>query len=284
MKANWARGWTLGCLVACLGVTTAGCSDGGDPPPPTDLERGTLASTREDACGVESWKPLDVGEHLGILLSVFPGGHKRGVDCTLAAHNCQEVEACMAYYLADNDQYEAELEQLPKCDGEGDEYCEGNVAKFCKSDDSKTWYRASYDCTLAGATCVEQPSESGKQWANCQAPRLKCEGDQMSYCDGTRAVVCEDIGSDILSPWVYDCADAFGSHCVDLGAEVECEGPAVGEEQCDDGIDGDGDGKVDCMDRDCGCVEKQCNDAIDDDGDGKVDCDDSDCLHIAPCP
>src|SRR5580765_4633578 len=27
MKANLGRGWTLGCLVACLGATTASCSD-----------------------------------------------------------------------------------------------------------------------------------------------------------------------------------------------------------------------------------------------------------------
>jgi len=47
---------------------------------------------------------------------------------------------------------------------------------------------------------------------------------------------------------------------------------------------GDGDGKVDCMDLDCGCVEKQCDDGIDDDGDGKVDCDDSNCSGNLPCP
>ena len=105
----------------------------------------------------------------------------------------------------------------------------------------------------------------------------------MSYCDGTRAVVCEDIGDDMLSPWVYDCADAWGSHCVDAGYDVECEGPVVGEKDCDDGIDGDGDGKIDCMDRDCFCTEKQCDDGIDDDGDDKVDCDDSDCGSNPAC-
>jgi hypothetical protein len=285
MKASLTRKWILGCLVACLSATTASCSDdddGGDPPPPTELERGTMAATREDACGVEGWDPLDVYESLGILVSVFPGGHKRGVDCTLAAHDCEEVDACMAFYIADHDQYDAELEQLPQCDGEGDNHCEGNVAKYCLTEDYETWYQASYDCTLAGATCVESQSESGDRWANCKAPQRQCEDRGTSYCDGTRAVVCEGNG-DILSPWVYDCADAFGSHCVDDG-NIECEGPAVGEHDCYDGIDGDGDGKVDCMDRDCGCVEKQCDDGIDDDGDGKVDCDDSDCLHNPPCP
>ena len=46
--------------------------------------------------------------------------------------------------------------------------------------------------------------------------------------------------------------NAFGSHCVDHGNEVECEGPATGEQDCYDGKDGDGDGKVDCDDADCG--------------------------------
>jgi len=50
-----------------------------------------------------------------------------------------------------------------------------------------------------------------------------------------------------------NCADAFGSHCLDHGNDVECEGPATGEEDCGDGIDGDGDGKVDCDDEDCHC-------------------------------
>lgn len=234
-----------------------------------------MAATREDACGVERWDPLNVYESLGILLSVFPGGYKRGVDCTLAARNCEEVDACMALYRVDHDQYVDELEQLPKCDGAGNSYCEGNVAKYCLTDDYETYYQASYDCTLAGATCVE---------GNCQAPPLKCQGDRMSYCDGTRAVLCESNG-DILSPWVYDCADAFGSHCVNPEeSDMACEGPAVGEDDCYDGLDGDGDGYIDCNDSDCGCGEKVCDDGLDDDFDGQVDCADSDCNHHPPCP
>ena len=98
----------------------------------------------------------------------------------------------------------------------------------------------------------------------------------MSYCDGTRAVVCEE-SDHVLSPWVYDCADAFGSHCIDHGnGSIECEGPVVGEQDCDDGSDGDGDGKVDCDDEDCRC-EGRCDDGIDNDNDGRVDCDDADC-------
>jgi len=250
------------------------------------LERGTMAATREDACGVERWDALDVYESLGILLSVFPGGHKRGVDCTLAAHNCQEVDTCMAFYLADADRRDEEVLLLPECGSERTDHCEGNVAKYCESPGDGTLHEASYDCTLAGATCVVTAA-SGEPYANCQAPQLQCKGPHLSYCDGTRAVVCETISDGVLSPWVYDCADAFGSHCIDHGnGNIECEGPVVGEQECDDGIDGDGDGKVDCMDDDClsSCSEKVCDDGIDDDFDGKVDCDDSNCSHIPPCP
>ncbi len=51
-------------------------------------------------------------------------------------------------------------------------------------------------------------------------------------------------------------------------------------EICNDGIDNDGDGFIDCDDDDCAsepsCVEI-CNDGIDNDGDGFIDCDDNDC-------
>jgi len=257
MKANLARGWILGCLVACLSATTASCSDGDDSPPPlTDLERGTIATTRENACDVEWWfvEPFSIYSSLGVSLSVFPGGFKRGIDCTLAAHNCQEVEACTALFVADNDVYEDEIEHLPECGSERTDHCEGNVAKYCVSDDQKIWHQASYDCTLAGATCIEGQRESGERWTDCQTPHLQCEGPNMSYCDGTSVVTCEESSRGFLNPWVYDCADAFGSHCsapIDE-THIGCEGPAVGEWDCHDGIDGDGDGKVDCDDEDCG--------------------------------
>ena len=59
---------------------------------------------------------------------------------------------------------------------------------------------------------------------------------------------------------------------------------------CNDGIDNDGDGLVDCMDEDCKalvpCLENTliaCNDLYDNDGDGLVDCFDSDCWEFIRC-
>jgi hypothetical protein len=52
-------------------------------------------------------------------------------------------------------------------------------------------------------------------------------------------------------------------------------------EVCDDGIDNDGDGQVDCADSDCAnnpvCKVEICGNCIDDDGDGLVDFEDPDC-------
>lgn len=63
-----------------------------------------------------------------------------------------------------------------------------------------------------------------------------------------------------------------------------------GPEICDNGIDDDGDGLVDCADPDCCgiegcgvCLEINCDNGIDDDGDGLIDEDDPDCFSDSPC-
>jgi len=52
-------------------------------------------------------------------------------------------------------------------------------------------------------------------------------------------------------------------------------------EICDNEIDDNGNGKIDCEDESCktnpACMETICDDGIDDEGDGLVDCDDPDC-------
>ncbi|MEM9834494.1 MAG: hypothetical protein AAF944_27960, partial [Bacteroidota bacterium] len=62
------------------------------------------------------------------------------------------------------------------------------------------------------------------------------------------------------------------------------------ETNCNNGIDDDGDGLVDCFDNDCigigTClnVESNCTDGLDNDGDGLPDCLDSDCKGTSFCP
>ncbi len=59
------------------------------------------------------------------------------------------------------------------------------------------------------------------------------------------------------------------------------------EQNCEDGLDDDGDGLFDCEDDDCSavpiCIESICDDGLDDEGDGLFDCEDPDCTGTAAC-
>ncbi|MBT1703273.1 gliding motility-associated C-terminal domain-containing protein [Chryseosolibacter indicus] len=67
-----------------------------------------------------------------------------------------------------------------------------------------------------------------------------------------------------------------------LGAIVAFAHAQNGESNCNDNLDNDGDGLVDC--RDCpGKVCEVCNDGIDNDGDGFIDCYDKECSIDAAC-
>ncbi|MCH7591326.1 MAG: hypothetical protein IH989_00910 [Planctomycetes bacterium] len=64
-------------------------------------------------------------------------------------------------------------------------------------------------------------------------------------------------------------------------------GTVLSAEVCDDGMDNDGDGLIDCLDPDCeganNCFEIICMNGVDDDNDGIVDCDDPDCAEALNC-
>ena len=108
-------------------------------------------------------------------------------------------------------------------------------------------------------------------------------------------------GSQGLYELTINCAS--GSEICDNGVDDDLDGdidcldsdcggdPACGTEICDDGIDNDGDTLVDCADPDCAtaplCFEGDdvsCSDGIDNDLDGLTDCFDPDCINTAPCP
>ncbi len=59
------------------------------------------------------------------------------------------------------------------------------------------------------------------------------------------------------------------------------------ENDCEDGVDNDADGLLDCNDPDCSlnekCIENDCGDQKDNDGDGQVDCKDADCFGDSLC-
>ena len=219
------RALSWGSLAVCmLGLMSAGCSDDDHPiAPPTDFERGTKAGARFDACRSEPVSPLSMFGHFGPLVTIVPNIYSGFVDCANAAANCDELDDCDRWFLRDDG-----IDQHPPCGSVPTDHCEGNVAKQCDKDGSDgTFYEVSYDCSLAHATCVEGVRREGGPYADCKASEEPCAGHASSYCDGTRAVVCDDYWTDVLSPAVYDCADAWGSTCV-LGGQhgVECEEPA----------------------------------------------------------
>lgn len=157
------------------------------------------------------------------MVTTFPESNSAGADCIVQAANCKEVLACNKYFLVDR-----RIERLPECGSDLTSRCEGNVFKQCLTNDSVTWYESSYDCTLAGATCIVGEKGDGTPWADCQGPLELCDGHgTTSYCDGTRAVLCAETGYGYQSPWAFDCAEAFDSVCAGEGNQVRCEGPNV---------------------------------------------------------
>jgi beta propeller repeat protein len=66
-----------------------------------------------------------------------------------------------------------------------------------------------------------------------------------------------------------------------------CADAPICQEVCGDGIDNDCDGDIDCADYDCrydeNCIESICDDGIDNDGDGDIDCADYDCRYDPRC-
>ena len=91
-------------------------------------------------------------------------------------------------------------------------------------------------------------------------------------------------------PFIPDCNDGLED---DEDGNIDCASSICAaswwcsvvdsiETDCTDGLDDDGDTAVDCADADCGyldaCREQSCADGTDNDGDGAIDCADLDCL------
>ncbi|HYQ44729.1 MAG TPA: hypothetical protein VER11_22245 [Polyangiaceae bacterium] len=222
-----ALGW--GSAAVCLlGLLSVGCGDDDEhvvSEPSADFKRGTKAAARYDVCSIEPLSPLSMFGHFGPLVTTTPNIYSGAVDCVLAAANCDEVDKCDLWFHRDD-----EIDQHPSCGGVQTDHCEGNVAKQCEPDGAdQALYEVSYDCSLANATCVEGVRSNGTPYADCKASEAPCAGHTTSYCDGTRAVVCDDYWDGVLSPAVYDCADAWGSTCivVQKHVPVACEEPAA---------------------------------------------------------
>ena len=76
--------------------------------------------------------------------------------------------------------------------------------------------------------------------------------------------------------------DCADSQCSGAAACV-CTPSAASEVDCGNGEDEDSDGLVDCLDADCTSPTEVCNDNVDNKCDGLVDCDDPDCATDSSC-
>jgi len=122
-----------------------------------------------------------------------------------------------------------------------------------------------------------------------------CDYGGGDCCTDNGSPGCENnLGEDCVCDFdPYCCEGNWDAICADYYVNVcggTCGGP-VTETDCDNGIDDDSDGLVDCDDADCGsapnCLipptETDCANNFDDDVDGLVDCDDPDCLIDPSC-
>ena len=87
---------------------------------------------------------------------------------------------------------------------------------------------------------------------------------------------------------LYVIVDSPSSYGGLFDAIVVCDGGTY--EECDDLVDNDADGQIDCADADCtlhsacgATPELFCSDGADNDGDGLIDCDDPDCEDYYLC-
>ena len=124
----------------------------------------------------------------------------------------------------------------------------------------------------------------GCKAAGCASAQAAFDGLQQCLIDHCLAECIGDPGG----PTCQGCMATSCSAMVDACLADGCQGPV--ELACDNGLDDDGDGLVDCADADCvfhpscqGQVETACENGLDDDGDGPVDCADSDCVGSPAC-
>ena len=143
-------------------------------------------------------------------------------------------------------------------------------------------------------------------------PNYTANGDSATTADDCKCYVmpdCESLGTEILCSeeagcdW-YEGVCEFDYHPVGDCDEVsfaaiestydftdpfftQATPSSSYEYLCDDEVDNDGDGNIDCDDSNCiadiFCADELCNNGIDDDLDGDLDCDDSECDGDVAC-
>ena len=223
----------------------------------------TAAETPVDADGDGFSEETDCDD-LDAL--VYPGADERcdGVDddCDGAVDE-DPTDAATWYTDADNDGYGDPAFSAEACDQPDGFVAEAND---CDDLDALIYPGAEEACDGVDNDCDGAVDEDGPTWYP------DADGDGHGDPDGTPISSCDQP-----SGYVADDTD-----CNDTQA-LAWTGAA---EDCEDGIDQDCDGLMDCEDGDCAgelCGEMDCADGLDDDSDGAIDCLDDECWGLTAC-
>jgi hypothetical protein len=104
---------------------------------------------------------------------------------------------------------------------------------------------------------------------------------EINECVCATIVIPDEVCDDAIDNDSDGDMDCDDSDCAD---DPACQ---VGVENCGNGIDDDEDGFADCDDQDCFsnpvCTLEICDNSIDDDGDGDTDCADAECVDTTYC-
>jgi hypothetical protein len=186
-----------------------------------------------------------------------------GVICDAVPGN-PEDEIC-------GDGFDNDCDQLPDCADQDD--CQFDPI-CCLDNDGD----GDLPIACGGSDCDDNdPNNSGLGNELCDGVDNNCDGQVDE--DFNVGVACFNGDGACRQQGAFEC---------DGVAQTSCNAVAGNPiaEICNDEIDNDCDGDLDCNDADCGgnaaCPEL-CNDNADNDNDGAIDCDDPDCA-IACCP
>lgn len=182
----------------------------------------------------------------------------------------------------------------------GNCYCGAGWCSRCAGGGQETNCSDLMDDDGDGFIDCRDPDCSGS--GSCATPKEICNNGVDDDKDGQVDCADSDCASDpVACPSC--CFDTMALTCVGsccqngvclgncfCGTQV-CSRCGTSKEVCNDGLDNDKDGLVDCADQDCAAdptcvqpgVELNCSNGIDDDRDGAVDCQDSDCQQSSSC-
>ena len=288
---------TIEAEVPCIGGTIAPCD------PSVDLAQSELVAY--------TVRSADVAGGLVIATATYAGGflHDSGVDSpgvgaitpkATPVVACDDGDACTQNVCDPNAIGEAACSN-PPVDCNDDNACtndgcsEGectNVAPDptcvpCETaEDCNDGNACTTDLCVEGICTHETPDPT---CVPCETA-ADCNDDDVCTTERCTEGVCGHTAVSGCIPCQVDGDCDDGDACTSdvCGADKSCQItsiPGCPAEICDDRIDNDGDGAVDCADTDCAgnaaCTPELCGNCLDDDGDGDVDYEDADCCDNA---